>query len=351
MIDGLRGIAASLVMLHHFSGHRAFAPVAAVLPAGANDALGYGGVGVAVFFVLSGFVIAHSLGTERMTWGYFGNFALRRSIRLDPPYWAAIALVVLMELVKQVALSDYRADLPSAPSLAAHATYTFGFFGFEPILAVFWTLCHEVQFYLFYCLLLAGFRRSDNLWPALPFAATGVASAFSPDLIPGLASGTWWMFALGVLIYFCHVSPATRRVLIGYVIAVALSVAVKPSPYGVVAVGTGLLIWLAVHLGKADAWLTWRPVLYLGTVSYSLYLVHGILGWQTLSLGADKFGSATAAAGLGWLVLAIGVSVAAAHVLHLVVERPSLRLAKVVKRWRAASPAGAPEAASALNGA
>ena len=52
---------------------------------------GGGHFGVNVFFVLSGFVIARSVRDGSMTPAYLGRFTLRRSVRLDPPYWSAIA--------------------------------------------------------------------------------------------------------------------------------------------------------------------------------------------------------------------------------------------------------------------
>ncbi len=104
-IDGLRGLAATAVMLHHFTGHRAFAPSASVLPSIANQALGVGNIGVPIFFVISGFVISNSIGLSRVDTYYILNFALRRSIRLDPPYWCTILLIVALDIVKSAVLS------------------------------------------------------------------------------------------------------------------------------------------------------------------------------------------------------------------------------------------------------
>ena len=49
-----------------------------------------GHLGVEVFFVLSGFVITHALRPLRMCPSVVGRFVLRRSIRLDPAYWAVL---------------------------------------------------------------------------------------------------------------------------------------------------------------------------------------------------------------------------------------------------------------------
>src|SRR6476619_3658253 len=94
-IDGLRGIAALLVVLFHL--HLAVSRTA-------TDWLWFpidwiaknGDKGVDIFFVISGFVIAMSVSKGARTFGYFGRFILRRSIRLDPPYWSAILLELVL---------------------------------------------------------------------------------------------------------------------------------------------------------------------------------------------------------------------------------------------------------------
>lgn len=57
----------------------------AVAPSWVASVLDHGNLGVAVFFVLSGFVIAHSLHGVRVTPSVVGRLMLRRSLRLDPP--------------------------------------------------------------------------------------------------------------------------------------------------------------------------------------------------------------------------------------------------------------------------
>src|SRR5579872_7415052 len=84
-VDGLRGVAALAVMLYHLVGRTS----AGVLTQ-------YGFLGVAIFFVLSGFVIASVVGDRRVDAGFLGRFALRRMVRLDIPYWLNIALAIAL---------------------------------------------------------------------------------------------------------------------------------------------------------------------------------------------------------------------------------------------------------------
>ena len=98
-VDALRGVAATGVMLFHFSGHRICGELNQQLP----DCHSLGTCDMANWvcrssFVISGFVIAYSVRGYQMSGRFLGRFALRRSVRLDPPYWFTIAAVIATEL-------------------------------------------------------------------------------------------------------------------------------------------------------------------------------------------------------------------------------------------------------------
>ena len=67
--------------------------------------IAWGSAGVPIFFVISGFVIAYSVRNARVTPGYLANYALRRSVRLDPPYWTTIAFVLLRRSLSSEAIA------------------------------------------------------------------------------------------------------------------------------------------------------------------------------------------------------------------------------------------------------
>src|ERR1019366_7007946 len=91
-IDALRGLAALSVVLFHAKEGNHTPDMFSLMPGWIAALFDNGNLGVAVFFVLSGFVISHSIYAERVSAPFAGRFMLRRSLRLDPPYWAAIAL-------------------------------------------------------------------------------------------------------------------------------------------------------------------------------------------------------------------------------------------------------------------
>ena len=132
-VDGLRGIAALMVVIYHL------APAGSV---GRITARGH--LGVEIFFVLSGFVIASVIGDNTITAGYFGRFVVRRCLRLDIPYWTNIALGMGLGAI----VLNFGAPASAIEQIGAHLLYLQGILGFKQINDVYWTLCLEIQFYL-----------------------------------------------------------------------------------------------------------------------------------------------------------------------------------------------------------
>ncbi|HLL46238.1 MAG TPA: acyltransferase family protein, partial [Longimicrobiaceae bacterium] len=93
-IDALRGFAALAVVGFHAREGGHLAGLDAHLGPVLRAVLHRGDAGVTVFFVISGFVIAASMAHAHVTAGYVGRFLARRSVRLDPAYWASLALTV-----------------------------------------------------------------------------------------------------------------------------------------------------------------------------------------------------------------------------------------------------------------
>jgi peptidoglycan/LPS O-acetylase OafA/YrhL len=216
-VDGLRGIAASAVVLTHLTSRTDL-----------RDYFAIGHLGVAVFFVLSGYVIAMVIGSARPTAPYIARFAARRALRLDPPYWLSILVaVVLMAIATRMGLEK---DFPSLGEVALHLIYLQDLAGISPISSVYWTLCLEIQFYLVLLLVV----RTGYAVPVLMALAglsiteqTGVTQ-LSP---PGLFLPYWFAFAAGALVRWTSDRSS------------------KPMLYGF------LLILVASSFGKHGAWL------------------------------------------------------------------------------------------------
>jgi peptidoglycan/LPS O-acetylase OafA/YrhL len=148
-LDGLRGIAALWVVFYHLWGAIQERNVDWV-PGAISGFLHAGWLGVDIFFVLSGFVITHSVANIRVTPTFVPKFILRRSIRIDPPYWAAIGLAIAFMILKNTFFPAASVPLPSFMEIVAHIFYLQDLLGFGNISSVFWTLCLEFQFYLIF---------------------------------------------------------------------------------------------------------------------------------------------------------------------------------------------------------
>jgi peptidoglycan/LPS O-acetylase OafA/YrhL len=135
-LDGIRGLAALLVVLFHYG----YAP--------------FGWIGVQVFFVLSGFLITSILlkTKELPLAAYLGRFYWRRSLRIFPLYLSVMLVAAMVYAIWRVP-SGYLLDLPYL------ATYTTNFgrlrqSDIDPAFVHLWSLAVEEQFYLIWPLLI-----------------------------------------------------------------------------------------------------------------------------------------------------------------------------------------------------
>lgn len=332
LVDSLRGLAALAVMLYHFTGGRLTQGLSLALGEGVVKLAREGWVGVEVFFVLSGFVIAHSVGEKPVSLGESGRFALRRQVRLDPPYWVSIVLALLPEWISVI---THRGPARhSVGDIAAHVAYLHGVLQLRPIQPVYWTLAIEVQLYLVFILgvwALGSRTRSApywllatvpvSLWVAMTFAIPKYF--FVPH---------FYLFALGALAWWC----ATRgRALWLVVLPIALSLVAWRKFGRLEPLAGALTAVVLVMAGRRNAlsrWLSARPLVWLGGVSYGVYLTHTLAGGQALWHVGSRVGLGAVGASIT-LVSAIALSLLVGWALKHWVEDPAMRLARRVS-WR-----------------
>lgn len=337
-VDALRGVAASWVVVYHGYTKNLVPMTGYELPQPFDAIFSNGYLGVYVFFVISGFVIAQSIRTAHVTPSYIGRFALRRSLRLDPPYWATIIGMIVLSYISGRAQKDHAPlPLPTWDSIVAHVFYLQGYLGYPQIVGVFWTLCYEIQFYLTLAVLVAVWQWKQQVlrsrWvlfaPLWIFSALCVAEVVEPSL--AVFTYGWPFFFLGVAINWVHNREEPTWTL---AVVAAATAALIPfaAPKAIVALVTGGAIYL-VSVRGALATMTLGPVLqYLGRISYSLYLVHMLVGTPLVRFGLRHFGKMDFTRALSLIVLALLVSIAAAHVLYVMIERPAVKLSRRLVR-------------------
>jgi peptidoglycan/LPS O-acetylase OafA/YrhL len=287
-LDGLRALAVIAVVWHHTHPGYAFLPISR-----------HGFLGVDVFFVLSGFLITTLLLSEQRATGTISlrNFYIRRSLRIFPLYYLVLALLSVYFAVA-ASTANSQAFLRELPW---HVSYTSNWVELQSMMAITWSLSTEEQFYLVWPPLLAllGVR---SLWLVFAFLAFNQVINFGA-LDPALASMgvpyeslsilqiTFTPILLGVLLAFALRVSAVRRFVAGLpawatfaACLVALAVADLPMdlrgwPRLSFHLATSCIIALVVL--RPDSLvvraLEWRPLAYVGTVSYGVYLLHKLV--------------------------------------------------------------------------
>ncbi len=336
-LDALRGLAALSVVVYHFFGSSS--PLAHALLLNWQN---LGAVGVYIFFLVSGFIIPRSLERNPSLWGFWRS----RILRLFPPYWFSLTLVFLLTA------AGLRASLHlSALGYLTNLSMTAFLVRQPALLGIYWTLSIELVFYvLCSALRLVGLLRFRFLTAfaavsvylfALVLANTGhlraehlklelgllvvafVGSAFyqaqhTPSrqpllllLVPSLLATT--LFAQ--FVNYRHASAGDAN---------AAAFARSFSVSWIIALTLFTLLFLLRHRTFP------APLLWLGRISYSLYLTHILVG----DLLAHFFGRGA------YLLPTVKVlcSLAVADLCFRFVERPSFVLSGSKPRLPTASP-------------
>jgi peptidoglycan/LPS O-acetylase OafA/YrhL len=345
-LDGLRGLAILAVMLYHYAPQtgalRFLAPV-----------LVTGWIGVDLFFVLSGYLITGILLDSVGRPGYYRNFIVRRALRILPAYYACLFLCGMVTYYPAYAF-DWKDFL--------HATgWYFLYFGNVKeflenqwprmaLLTPLWSLQVEEQFYLFFPLLVWALRR-QTLAKALAGAAVA-ALAIRVALTVAMPSNLLGVYVLtpcrmdalamgGLIAIAIRERPEwLRKSWIGWGAAFFAAVfaavwelagnspwSVAMRTIGFTAADLAFAGLLATLVGRRPpillALFRARVLVWLGTISYGVYLLHVMApkGAHVLLDPLVKLppqGSAD-------LFLSLGASVCAAWLSWSFFERPILK--------------------------
>ncbi|MDX6766274.1 MAG: acyltransferase [Candidatus Methylacidiphilales bacterium] len=273
-LNALRGAACLAVVLHHShllvedSSH----PIL-VFMAGLFDR---GWLGVAAFFALSGFLITgiveRRTGDDRQA----AAFCLDRALRIFPAYWVAwVFAVVLACLAAPFNGRGIPANWPArAPDILADLLLTGHWIGIQSPILVNWSLCYEIGFYLI---------AAAALLPLFAGAASRIlylaAITLVAHLLPRGSTALldlWPQFAAGCaarLALQSHLACRLRQAALAYPFGLLLFSLFFGQAAHAVAAASALLMVLVVRFGTS-----WprppRLLAALGTISYSVYLVH-----------------------------------------------------------------------------
>jgi peptidoglycan/LPS O-acetylase OafA/YrhL len=337
-LDVLRGIAAGAVMIHHHGQYYdELYPGRAPLPV---DFFA-GHFGVELFFIISGFVILMTIERKATV----RAFAVARVVRLMPCFLVALVLAsVILAVAPMPPL-----DTPTVRRFLANLTMAPLLLDERVVDLPYWTLTYELVFYAGMALVLALGRLRSIEWFALAWMAIGVAYPVLVDPGPHRRVTILLMayhsnfFVIGLCLYIVRAGRARAVTWVALAAAIAMSARgggeqafhASGALYLSLTLAFTLAVWLATTaLGR----LAPPPLLFLGRISYPLYLVHVVLGFQVIRLGV----------GWGWstaqgVAAAVALSLLVATLLHYAIEVPVERRSRLTPRRAAACP---PRAAS-----
>lgn len=335
-LDYLRAVAAWLVVWDHMANlvpqrmGQAFAPARWVRH-NITDPLGiiqdFGWFGVVVFFLISGFIISDRAAVESPY-----RFVVRRLLRIYPMMAVAVAL--------SIALGVSTAPLSVSTILLNVSLINYLIVPQVVLVGVAWTLIIEMVFYAITALTQFMRRSPHRIAINLAFCTLVIyqRGAFGPDFglfatvvsyLPILVMGQavyWWLEAerLSWPWGFAYLGAAWGVFLLG-VRAIHPEFAPADNSYAI-SVAYALLLFVALLNVRLPEW---RAIRFLSDTSYSVYLLHGLLGEQLLILLLRHHTPVNLA-----IAVAAAASLAGSWITFRFVERPTQRLARALTRNR-----------------
>jgi exopolysaccharide production protein ExoZ len=345
-IQYLRGVAALAVLLYHMQiWERKSFPGQGMLP----EAFAVGDAGVDLFFVISGFIMVLIRPLRVGNFLEWRKFLSDRFSRIYPTYWIVSLALLPLWLLRPSLFNNYcgnQMDIARSFLLLPQE--------FTPLIAVGWTLIHEVYFYLIvsFGLLLQYrgrwvFGLAWFLIVAVGFSVPTGAGGSPPPLVQLVFSPFSLTFLFGYFTGLIHpfmrkVPPAVWWVVLLFGIGSLIFGRMQVSSVGVypdnnswlrlMAFGMpcALIFAAAVALQQQDR-MAFYPLLLLGDASYALYLIHLpiVAGFYAV---ASKLGAGSAIELLITSLLCLLSCLLAAGIFHKVIEIRMIEFSRFILR-------------------
>jgi peptidoglycan/LPS O-acetylase OafA/YrhL len=273
-LDILRGFAALNVVLYHYTSR--FRDIYVHNYDAKYDWI-YGHYGVQLFFVISGFVIFMTLQKVKNV----KEFAFKRFLRLFPTYWIClITTLIISYLLHYNVASEY-----TFFRILMNFTMIQGVFEINNIDGAYWSLLPELFFYVFMAFMysigwLTKVRTIAIIWLSLMILNQLSLLPFGAYFL-NLQYGMF--FLAGILFYEIKFNKGTfiNHLLIAGCLITAIWVDQRP---GSIYVFTGIFALFYLFIYDKLKTVSFSPLLFLGYISYPLYLLHQNIGFSLMNL-------------------------------------------------------------------
>ena len=267
ILDLLRGIASLGVCVFHYT-NGAFTTF--------NNPVAYfighrGALGVEIFFVISGFIIPYALLRSNYQLKDFKKFMIKGFVRIAPPaYIAMIIFIVVCFMIEYFQVVSYPYAIPiSWPILLHNLLFSIPFTEYKWINGIFWTLGIEFQFYLLLSLTFPLLR--DYKYGILVVGLLLSATNYIPKIPEPTLFHYSTLFTIGIatwLLFEKRISITYFAILLVIFAAIGIKQVTAPP------IIMGLITAFCILRVKFS-----NPITtFLGNISYSLYLLHIIVG-------------------------------------------------------------------------
>lgn len=319
LITEFRGIAACMVMLFHFICVSNNFVNNSVL----FNLFQFGKFGVQLFFIISGFVLTYSLLHSNFKYRDIPIFLLKRFIRIEPPYLISLFFLILFTLfrcfVKDISISSQL----NISQVLLHIGYLIPFSKYEWLSIVYWTLAIEFQFYIFISLVFPLLLKFEWVRYFLILFLIIFSLSFDSNCSIGLF---YWLplFLLGIQISFIKffINKSNN---INYFILLIINIVIfyKFSvQISIISLFVELLIIFKSEIRS-------KPIYFLGKISYSIYLIHTIVGFTLLNLFTHF--SHSIFIRLIFLLITIVITVFTSYFFNKFFEKPFQKISSKIK--------------------
>jgi peptidoglycan/LPS O-acetylase OafA/YrhL len=319
LITELRGIAACMVMLFHFiCVSNNFINNTIIF-----NIFQFGKFGVQLFFIISGFILTHSLLHSNFKYHNIPIFLLKRFIRIEPPYLISLFFIILFILfrsfIKDISINSQL----SIDQVLLHIGYLIPFSKYEWLSIVYWTLAIEFQFYFFISFIFPLLLKF--VW--IRYFSILFLTIFTLSINPNHSIGLFYwlpLFLIGVQISFIKFFTNNNK-FFDYIILLIINIVVLYKFSLSISIISLLVELLIIFTSE----IKFKPIYNLGKISYSIYLIHTLVGFTLLNFFIQI--SDLIFVRFLFLLITIFFTIIAAYFFNKFFEKPFQKLSSKIK--------------------